>query len=317
MDRNSFSIVIPMVGSEQAFDDTLASVLCSQPADSQIIVAHDGSYSDPYDLRREVTFVETEEGCDGMASLLNEAIKVSTGSLTAVIRPGVELPDGWSDAVSDAFADPTVGSVATPISRHDANNRMVSGGVKVGAGLNRKLIGSRQRLDRRAAQRMTPLGPNLWAAFYRTSLLQTVAPLCDQMETIYLDTDIALTAQSMGMSCQWLPQVVVTTNQSKNIESEARRPHGRAAQRATRRHGFNAGIMNRILRSGIEILACPLFPKMLPHALGRLFAGQAQKDAAFHQEILAAIDGDGQIESILLAGQATLPAVEQVTRRAA
>lgn len=317
MDRNSFSIIIPMVGHEQAFDDTLASVLRSQPADGQIIVAHDGSYADPYDLRREVTFVQPENGSNDMASLLNEAIKVAKCPLTAIVRPSVDLPEGWSDSVASAFEKSSVGSVAVPVVSQDSPDRIVTGGVKVGAGLNRKLVGSRQRLKKRSAQRLQPLGPTLWAGFYRTSLLQTIAPLCEHLDGSYLDADIAMAADTLELDCRWLPDVVVTTDAAAAIQKEAQQPHGRSAQRSARRHGLNSGIVNRLVRTSLELLASPLKPAFLPHAFGRLFAGHGRADAKFHDRLLDARDMNEADGTISLSDATSSSSIDLSTRRAA
>ena len=242
MDRNSFSIIIPNVGPERAFDDTLASVLRSQSAQCQIIVAHDGSYSDPYDLRREVTFAQPDSSSNDMSSLpalLNAAIQASTCPLTLVLRPGTELPESWIVSVASAFEDPSVGSVAVPVVHAEKPDRIVTGGITLGAGLNRQLIGAGQRLKKRSTAKFKPVGPTLWAGLYRTSLLKTVAPLCERMEASYLDADIALASRTLKLSCRWLPEVVFNTQDAKSSQSEARQPHGRSAQRSTRCHSLN------------------------------------------------------------------------------
>ena len=290
MDRNPLSIIIPMTGREQAFDNTLASVLRSQSAQCQIIVAHDGSYTDPYDLRREVTFVQSKDGSDSMAALLNAAIPSATGLRTAIVSPGSELPEGWSDSIASAFEDSSVGSVAVPVVHAENPDRIAAGGIMLGAGFNRKLAGAGHRLKKRSAKKLRPLGPTLWAGFYRTSLLKTVAPLCEQMEACYLDVDIALTAKTLNLSCRWLPEVVVITDQLKAIQTEATRPHGRAAQRATRRHGLNSNVSSRVINAGFELLSSPLFPNMLPHAIGRLFPGHTQTDTEFHQHVMDSVN---------------------------
>ena len=286
MDQNSFSIIIPMVGREQAFDDTLASILRGQSAQCQIIIAHDGSYSDPYDLRREVAFVQTENGSNDMAALLNAAIPYTTCPLTAIVRPGVQLPEHWLDSITNAFDDPSVGSVAVPVVDEANPNRIAAGGISLQAGLNRKLIGAGHRLKKRSVKKFRPLGPTLWACFYRTALLKTVFPLCKHMEASYLDADIALTARTLNLNCRWLPEVVVTTHEAKAIQAEAKQPHGRAAQRATRRHGLSSGISGRLINASFELLSSPLFPNMFPHAIGRLFPGHAQRDIDFHNRVI-------------------------------
>ena len=56
------SIVVPVHGDAAAFESTLISVLENQPAASEVIVAHDGSYDDPFDLGEEVRFVSAGSG---------------------------------------------------------------------------------------------------------------------------------------------------------------------------------------------------------------------------------------------------------------
>ena len=48
------SIIIPYLGSEQRLEDTLVSVLTHRPAKTEIMVVHDGSYPDRYDIGPEV-----------------------------------------------------------------------------------------------------------------------------------------------------------------------------------------------------------------------------------------------------------------------
>ena len=319
MDRHPFSVIIPVTGREQAFDDTLASVLSNQSSQCQIIVAHDGTYSDPYDLRREVTFAQPASNSNdpgSLAALLNAAIKSATCPLTVILRPGTELPEGWIDPVAQAFEEPSVGSVAVPVVHADNPDRIATAGVTLGAGLNRKLVGAGQRLRKRSAEKLEPLGPNLWAGFYRTSLLKTIAPLCEQMEASYLDADIALAARTLKLSCRWLPDVVVTTADAKAIQTEAKRPHGRSAQRATRRHGLNSGLAGRLTNASFELLSSPLFPRMLPHAIGRLVAGQADHDIAFRDRIVDSIESVNDLTQ-LASDRLSSPAVNLAARRAA
>ena len=54
------SIVVPVGSNLEAFEDTLASVLQNRPVASEILVAHDGHYTDPFQLGDEVTFVTSD-----------------------------------------------------------------------------------------------------------------------------------------------------------------------------------------------------------------------------------------------------------------
>ena len=59
------SIVVPVFGDSAAFEATLVSVLENQPSCSEVIVAHDGSYDDPFDLADEVRLVESQASTFG------------------------------------------------------------------------------------------------------------------------------------------------------------------------------------------------------------------------------------------------------------
>ena len=194
-----------------------------------------------------------------------------------------------------------------PIVDAEKPDRIVTAGITLTAGLNRKLIGAGQRLKKRSTGKLKPLGPTLWASFYRTSLLKTVAPLCDHLEASYLDVDIALSARTLDLDCRWLPEVVVTTQDAKAIKTEANRPHGRSAQRATRRHGMNSGLASRLINASFELLSSPLFPNMLPHAIGRLFPGHTQQDADFHHGLVDSVEDFTELASAGLPSASVYP----------
>jgi hypothetical protein len=283
MDR--FSIIVPMVDDHQAFESSLATVLSTQPADSEVIVAHDGSYNDPYDLGDEVTFVTTDETKPRLADLLNAAIKSATGTFTAIVRAGVELPVDWHLPVGDAFSDSHVGSVSGALVRCDQPKRLVAGGVDAGFGASRKLIGAGLKLNSRKASCLAPAGPTLWAAIYRTDLLQHIAPLCRRLQPMYLDLDIALAAETLGFESVWLPELVITTSDPDAINQEARTAHGGSAERAKRRHDLGDSIAMRLLTIAGGLAATPLNPGSLPHALGRLLPGNYEADIAFRKRL--------------------------------
>ncbi len=51
------SIVVPISRDLAAFESTLISVLENRPRDCEVLVTHDGSYDDPFNLCDEVRFV--------------------------------------------------------------------------------------------------------------------------------------------------------------------------------------------------------------------------------------------------------------------
>ena len=52
------SIVVFCFHDSQLLEETLVSVLQNRPDNSEVLVMHDGTYEDPYDLVDEVRFIE-------------------------------------------------------------------------------------------------------------------------------------------------------------------------------------------------------------------------------------------------------------------
>ena len=56
------SIIVPLMGNLQRFEETLVSVLENRPERSEVVVVTNRPYDDPYALRGEVAFVERRGG---------------------------------------------------------------------------------------------------------------------------------------------------------------------------------------------------------------------------------------------------------------
>ena len=247
------SIIIPLESSDPVaasqFDDTLASILRNRPASSQIIVAHDGSYSDPFGLADEVDFVSTERK-PHLIRLLNCGLRVATGQFIVTLRPGVELSDGWDEVIDSAFKDPKIASVSPALVCPTNPAKMIAGGVEANFGLTRMLCGEAGRMTEKSTKRISPVGPTSWAAFYRRDALDEVGSFDETLDPVYVDLDVALALRSLGYRCAFRPQVVANVALPKRILREAQSPHGRSAQRAMRRHSNG---MNPILRGALAV----------------------------------------------------------------
>ncbi len=109
-DMYDYSVIVPLLGRISEFEDTLASVLRHRPPQAQVIVAHDGRYDDPHGLQSEVQFV-TADPHRNLAGLLNAAIRTVQGHITVLIRPGIEIDEGFDQPIAEAFVDSNVASV--------------------------------------------------------------------------------------------------------------------------------------------------------------------------------------------------------------
>ncbi len=95
------SIVVPHLGADGPFEDTLISILENRPADVEVVVAHDGSYTDPFELSDEVRFVSGPS--HSLPGLMSAAADQARGPFVHVIANGVRATAGWTDAALESL----------------------------------------------------------------------------------------------------------------------------------------------------------------------------------------------------------------------
>ena len=261
-----FSVIVPHTDDTHLFDNTLASVLRSCGAETEVIVPHNGTYKDPYKLEPEVRFVSTGREA-GLAGMINKGLRHADGEYVAVIRPGIELPDHWQQEIEDGFRNRAIGSV-TPLIVDAADRRkLVAAGVNAGRGLNRRIDGQGKRNASRVLKHLRPAGPTLWAAFYRRDVLAEIGDLDEQLDEGYLDLDLALAAKSLGYVSRMAEHCVLAVERPYLITREAALPHGESAHRALQRHRPDASTGDRVLSIIADALTGVFRTAMFTHAI--------------------------------------------------
>lgn len=106
------STIIPHLGDDSLLETTILSVLENQsPLDGEIIVVHDGSYSDPYDLGDELLLIEEPSGTP--VQLLNAGLFAACAPVVGVLTGGAIVEDtSWLEAAHWLFSQED-SSVAT------------------------------------------------------------------------------------------------------------------------------------------------------------------------------------------------------------
>lgn len=108
------SIIVPCVNRLAELEDTLVSVLENRPRDCEILVVHDGSYDDPYDLGGdEVELVVSEES--SVVGMIQAGACAAHAGIVQVLLPGMVVPAGWTDGVLSTFQEAEVASVSSGI----------------------------------------------------------------------------------------------------------------------------------------------------------------------------------------------------------
>lgn len=164
------TIVVPRgEASEDAFETSLVSVLQHRPASCEVIVPHDGSYDDPFDLADEVEFLGVDS--DRLLTQIHAAANVAHGRFVHVVARGHAVTAGWCDAALSMFERWDAG-IVTPVVR-DADGFVNHAGWRHGASSACYLIGhddSELRLEEAAHVD----GAFLDCGFWRRDLLRSL-----------------------------------------------------------------------------------------------------------------------------------------------
>lgn len=191
------SIIIPYLGSASRLEDTLVSVLENRPSACEILVIHDGSYGDRYEICDEVEFIVDDEATSFVDSV-NIGIEESDAPIVHLLKPGALVSDGWVEPALNQFDDPHVASVAPLLLQEAQPDTIHTAGVQFGYGGSRKLPLRNQRLSARRPPRATILGPSACAAFYRRDAVEQAGFLPLALGESSADLDLACTLQHLG-----------------------------------------------------------------------------------------------------------------------
>jgi hypothetical protein len=166
------AIVIPAVGSAEALEATLLTVLENRPDDCEVVAVTNFDYADPYDLGDEVRFVAAGAQAD-VVGCAAAAIHVVRSPVVHVLTGGCEATEGWADRALAHFADLSVGAVAPVVLRSDRRDQILSAGIEYHAGGGRRLRVVKLRRINAAAPEAV-FGAGLVGGFFRRSALEAV-----------------------------------------------------------------------------------------------------------------------------------------------
>jgi GT2 family glycosyltransferase len=213
------SIVIPWRENTAAFETTLVSVLANRPFDSEVIVVHRGVYEDPYELRREVLFVEHDDDAS-LADLLNRGLEVASGEVLHLIACGIVVDDAWSDGVREVFAEyETLGALTPVVVQADSPHLIVNSGVTLTMSGRRKLLGAGRNVSRPV---VGGLGPSRLAGFYRLSAVRDLGGFSNEVGEL-VDVDLAGSLVQAGYETSTAPEcqlAYAASAEDKSIESD-------------------------------------------------------------------------------------------------
>ncbi len=267
------------MGDLKRFEDTLVSVLENQPERSEVVVVTNQPYDDPYDLRREVAFVEAPFG----ASLLEcfaVGLTASRAPIVHLIAAGCEATPGWADAALKRFGDRDVAAVAPLVADRFETKTILSAGLRYTRGGAIKSIGAGKRVEGFAINERLFTGAELGAAFYRREALAEVESLpdygCEQAAAV----ELALALQSAGYSSVSEPECLMLANRKQFAlpvawrTGVAKERLWSAATEVRRSSLAHAALV------AMEAIQIPLRPRLISQLAGRFGAAFGVASAA-------------------------------------
>lgn len=189
------TIIIPHRSSDEHLEATLVSVLENQPEESEVIVVHDGTYSDLYCIGDEALLIRGEPGAS-TTRLLNTAMQHANAPIISVVLDGVRVLPGWADGFDLAFEDPAVACLAV---NSDSVESRRAGITPVTRASAKSALSGRLDASFGSAQYA---GPSLACGFYRRSSLDKLGGWNERLSVAAADVELAWLMQSVGVVCE-------------------------------------------------------------------------------------------------------------------
>ncbi len=191
----SLSIVIPYRQHDQRLEDTILSVLENRPLDCEVIVVHDGSYSDPYELSDEVVFVEVEPKCS-IVGLFNAGAFAACSPVINTLLDGTIVNAGWSQTACAALAGhQNVAAVASPITRE----RALAFGLDLDGVFEARSLQASNLLNKKQSRDCA--GPELACGFYRRKVLMALGGFNETLDVVGTGVDFAWALDALELDC--------------------------------------------------------------------------------------------------------------------
>ncbi len=200
------SIIVPHRSHDSQLEMTLLSLLENRPDDCEVIVVHNGSYSNPYHLEDEVIFVE-EDPRTNTLQLLNAGIMAACSPAVCVLLDGVRVTPGWSDSPLETLLSSDLAAVAVRVD--DSQRQKFSCGID--ARLLRRTAAAQTGRIESSRENEACIGPVLACGFYRRKTLLSLGGWNDALDESVGDIEFALALHALGLECQFDSDAHVTS----------------------------------------------------------------------------------------------------------
>lgn len=264
------SIIVPLHENEAAMEETLVSVLQNRPADSEILLCHDGSYDDPYQLCDEVKLVSADlsNSSSSLTDLINAGARAASGPFAHVITGGLIATEGWTDAALEKFEHDDCGSVAAVVRTVDNQRIAAAGWTDTASGLCNPAYQGKTSASRPGKQ---PTGAFLAASFWRTDLLNSLFEAYRGSDAVTTGVAFEYLARQAGWRCVLADQCELHCKDHAVLSGHSGFRRGNHL-RGLRNHFYHDGFAGQLFASVAMAIAGLTRPGRLSEAVGNAFA---------------------------------------------
>ncbi|MCU0719940.1 MAG: glycosyltransferase [Pirellula sp.] len=285
------SIVVPHHDDDTFLENTLVSLLENRDSNQEIVVVHNGSYFDPYQLGKdEVVMVEAPKHYS-ISQQLNLGFSAATAPLIQVLFPGTQVTPNWADDALELLETEDVACVGIPCSLQNAKRTIY--GMESAALPRRKV--SDQPVD---------VVPLLNGSIFRKRILQLVGWLYEDMPREGAELEIQLLLQAMELDSLCLAEPTLVAQASSAYGQERGYETGRQSGLIASAYGNveGSGVSIESLAKQLGHLASGLMnPKTVAERLGWVMGSRdhSHDDAIRNRLVNAAarLDADAQEKS--------------------
>jgi hypothetical protein len=191
------SIIVPHRNNDARLEMTLLSLLENRPEESEIILVHNGSYSNPYQLEDEVLLIaEDQQATTGQ--LLNAGVMAACSPVVCILTDGVVVAPNWSTSPVDKLISSQCAAVAVAVECGPQQRTGFGIDPRI---LNGSSAGQSGRVDltRRGEG---CIGPVLACGFYSRKVLLSLAGWNEALDDSVADVEVGLLLAALGLECE-------------------------------------------------------------------------------------------------------------------
>ncbi len=296
------SIIIPHRHNDQRLETTILSILENRPEDSEVIVVHDGSYTDPYELADEVIFVQ-EDARSNCVQLINAGMLAACSPLVSVVLDGVEVGPNWSETPARLLQGSGVAAVAVALEHAE---RQTTYGIEAEA-LSDAMALQAGRIDQKRGERGCA-GPKLACGFYSRKVLLALGGWDERLHPSVADVDFAWALQELGLKavCDLESTCAATTSEPLRAKHPVAKiqlaglsvAYGLTSGPASALSGFLRGCLTGRLASAVAWGIGILTARQSPRVAERLRQAEEQLALAEQERSLRIYGSDSEQASI-------------------